>query len=317
MSPRPLLAALALAACASTQRPAASRTPRRFALVDGAASLRATPTSPGPALTLAYAGPLAFRRVRVRGDVVELETVDAPERQCAPALVPPAGMRLRFHVPVSAIGLAVARPLHLTGSEGSLTVAVGAPVREAAGTGGLEVAHAGLRVSLRDAPAVARYFAEPHAEPAAPRAERLAPGTRALLPGGAAVAVGDDAPVPVFLRSPMIEGSRVVVAAPCVRFESTVPNRAVLPVLEMELGDASRARLPRWVIRPGARLRWPDRGPAGRTVSTVVITDAGRADGDGRCFRVPLRLHGAVAEPAPEVEVCAASADVREAGAEP
>lgn len=315
MTPRLALAALALAACASPQRTAA-RAPRRFALVQGAAALRASASADAPALALAYTGPLAFRRVRLRGDLVELETVDAPERQCAPALAPPAGMRLRFFAPRSALGQAVARPLHVTGPEGSLTVAVGAPVREAPDGAGLEVAHAGLRVALRDVPPVARFFAEPHAERPAERAERLAPGTRSLLPEGAVVTVGDDAQVLVFLRSPMMQGSRVVVAAPCVRFEGTVPSGAVLPVLEMELGDASRPRLPRRAIRAGARLRWPNRGPAGRAVSQVTLTDDGRVEGDARCFRVPLRVHGAVVEPPPEVEVCAAHADVTEAGAE-
>jgi hypothetical protein len=315
MKPRRLLLALLLPACAASQRPNAARPPRRFVLVTDAAALRTAPDGSGAAVTLNHPGPFAFRRVRARGEVVELETVAAPERQCAAAIVPPAGMRLRFFTTTRALGLAVARPLHLSGPEGSLTVAVGAPVREGS-DGSLEVAHAGLRVALREVPRVARTFEEPHAERPVARAERLGPGTRSLLPEGASVTVGDDAPVLVFLRSPMLEGSRVVVAAPCVRFEGTVPPRAVLPVLEMELGDASRARLPRRVIRSGARLQWPGGAPAGRTVAAVTLTDEGRAEGGRRCFHVPLRVHGATVEPPPEVEVCAAEADVQEAGGE-
>jgi hypothetical protein len=316
MTPRRLLLALLLPACAASQRPSSARPPRRFVLVTEAAALRTAPDASGAALALTHPGPFAFRRVRTRGDVVELETVAAPERQCAAAIVPPAGMRLRFYTTTRALGQAVARPLHLSGPEGSLTVAVGAPVREAADGVSLEVAHAGLRVSLREAPAVARSFAEPHAETPVERAERLGPGTRALLPEGAAVTVGDDAPVLVFLRSPMLQGSRVVVATPCVRFEGTVPSSAVLPVLDMELGDASRARLPRRVIRAGARLQWPGAGPAGRTVAAVAMADEGTAEGALRCFRVPLRVHGATVEPPPEVTVCAAAADVQDAGGE-
>ena len=182
---------------------------------------------------------------------------------------------------------------------------------------GLEVNHAGLRVALRVAPAAARFFAEPSAERTVARAERLAPGTRAALPEGATATVTDEAPVLVLLRSPSVQGARVGIATPCVRFEGSVESRAVLPVLEMEFGDPSPAQPPRWIIRAGARLHWPNRGPAGSTVSTVVLASEGRADGDARCFQVPLRVQGATVGTLPTVEVCAAAADLRGAGSDP
>lgn len=63
-------------------------------------------------------------------------------------------------------------------------MAVGAPVREAPDGAGLEVAHAGLRVALRGVPAVARFFAEPHASgpPSALNASR--PGRARCSPRG-------------------------------------------------------------------------------------------------------------------------------------
>lgn len=311
-----ILAALCVTACASSQRPRGARPPQRFTLVS-ARSLRATPDGAEAPFALAYSGPLAFRRVRARGEVIELETVSDPERQCAATLVPPSGMRLRFFAASQSIGRALVESLHLTGPEGSLTVAAGAPLRDGAGGNGTEVAHAGLRVALRDAPAAARFFAEPQTERAVARAERLAPGTQSTLPAGATVTVTDEALVPVLLRRPSAQGARVVVATPCVRLEGTVEPRAVLPVLEMELGDAAPAQPPRWVIRAGARLHWPNRGPAGHTVSTVALATEGREDGDARCFRVPLHVQGATVEAPPTVEVCAATADVRATGGDP
>lgn len=312
MNSRAFLWALASTACASSQHPTSSRTTRRFVLVADVAALRTSSpsVSSGPALPTVPHGPLAFRRVRTRGnDLVEVETVARPERQCAPTIVPPPGMRLRFVVPVRALGLAVVRPFHRTGPEGSLSIAIGTPVREDPATSALEVTHAGVRIVLHEAPTVARWFGEPHAEPRPARAERLAPGTRAVVPGGS-VRVEDTAQVPVLLRSSMQGGSRVVVATPCVRFEALVPHGAVLPVLDTELGDASPVRLPRWELRAGALLHWPDRSLAGRTVATVPLFDTGRLVGDLRCFRIPLQVQGTVLDPPPELDVCALSQDL-------
>ena len=119
-------------------------------------------------------------------------------------------------------------------------------------------------------------------------------------------------PVLVFLRSPTANGSRVVVATPCVRFEAVVPSSAVLPVLDMELPDHATARLPRRIVRAGVALRWPDGAPAGRTTAAVPLSDDGRLVGAMRCVHIPLRVSDAPEEPI-ETEVCADAQDVSEA----
>lgn len=318
MSPlRRTLLALALPACATAAQPTTGRPPPRFVLVADVAALRTSPGASGPALASELPGPLAFRRVRARGGVVALETVASPERQCAATLVPPTGMRLRFVASAAALGQGLAAPLHRTGPEGTLSAAAGTPVQAGRAGEGTVVVQGGLRVALGAPVAVARSFGPPEAEAPTARAERLRAGTRAALPEGAAVTVTDDAPVLVLRRSQTGAGERVAVATPCVTWEAVVPADAVLPVLDMELGDASRPAPPRWVIRSGARLRWPDGAPAGRTVRPVALSDEGRTEGDGRCFRVPLRVQGATPERVVEVVVCAAATDVRAADASP
>ncbi len=95
---RPLLLSLFAAlplACASAPRPApAVRPAHRFVRVHEGTTLRTRPDDQAPGVTVAAGATL--RRVRARGEWVELETTPASERQCAPSLAPPGGMRLRF-----------------------------------------------------------------------------------------------------------------------------------------------------------------------------------------------------------------------------
>lgn len=299
--------AASLAACASAQRPPAARAPRYVLLEPGVAlEAGATPVS------LRADGPVVARRVRQRGDRLVVETV-GPDRQCAPALAAPAGMRLRLTVPASAVAVAVTRALHVSGPEGSLSVAAGVAARPNA-LGGADLALQGLRVTLADAPETGRSFEAPRPEAVPARAERLAPGTRAALPRGASVEVGADAPVQVLLRSPALQGTRVVAATPCARFEAVVPTSALLPTLEMDFEGDADVPSPRAALRQGARLSYPDGSDAGRTTRRVLLAEAGRAAGATRCFPVTITLRGVPGEaPRARVEVCAAEADVEAA----
>jgi hypothetical protein len=298
-----VLLAATLSACASQQAVATrARASQRYVLVKGGAMLRARPDEAAPGV--AVASPSTFRRVRERGPWVEVETVAAP--QCNAVVAPPAGMRLRFYVRGADLGEVLSRPLTLTGPNGSLTALPG--VAAHAGATAVELEHAGLRLTLAQAPSMGREHPASRAMRTSPRAERLAPGTSASLPDGVVAEVARDAAVYVSSRRASIEGARVAVVAPCVRFEGTVPERAVLPVIELDVDEAEGDAAPRWTLRRGAALRWPDGAPAGRATAAVELSDEGRAVGDARCFRVPLRVEGA-AGPALATEVCVAAAD--------
>jgi len=314
MAPRHLpLLALVLPACAASSPSPTLRPTQRFVLVTDLAALRTGPDATAPALGTDVAGPLVFRRVRARDGVVALETVAAPGRQCAATVVPPAGMRLRFVASTAALGQVLAETLHRTGPEGTLHAVAGTPVQAVPGSPGPVVVQGGLRVALGAPVPVTRAFETPAAERPVPRSERLRTGTRITLPEGAVATVTDDAPVLVMRRSPTEAGERVEVATPCVTWEAVVPAPAVLPEIDLELGDATRPEPPRWVIRAGARLRWPEGAPAGRTLRPVRVSDAGRVEGEMRCVRVPLRVQRVTLERVVEVVVCAAVADLHAA----
>jgi hypothetical protein len=260
---RPLLLSLFAAlplACASAQRPApAARPAHRFVRVHEGTTLRTRPDDQAPGVTVAVGATL--RRVRARGEWVELETMPTSARQCAPSLAPPGGMRLRFFARSSSIAPVLAAPISLSGPQGSLSVQPGVALR---GASGLD--HAGLRLTLSAAPTTALEHPAPQPDRPVARAERLAPGTRVTLPEGATAEVTRDPPVYVLSRRATGEGARVVVATPCVRFEAVVADGAVLPALELDVDD--RGDDPpgaRWAVRRGARLRWADGSPAGRT----------------------------------------------------
>jgi len=306
---RPLLLSLFAAlplACASAGRPPpAARPAHRFVRIHEGTTLRTLPDDQAPGVTVVTGATL--RRVRSRGDWVELETMPASERQCAPTLAPPGGMRLRFFARSSSIAPVLAAPISLSGLQGSLSVQPGVALR---GEAGLD--HAGLRLTLAAAPSTALEHLASHPDRPAARAERLAPGTRITLPEGATAEVTRDPPVYVLSRRATGDGARVVVATPCVRFEAVVADGAVLPALELDVDD--RGDDPpgaRWAVRRGARLRWTDGSPAGRAAARARLTDRGRAVDGVRCFRVPLRvLGGSTGAEALEVEVCADEADV-------
>ena len=306
---RPLLLSLFAAlplACASAQRPApAVRPAHRFVRVHEGTTLRTRPDDQAPGVTVAAGATL--RRVRARGDWVELETMPTSARQCAPSLAPPGGMRLRFFARSSSIAPVLAAPISLSGPQGSLSVQPGVALR---GASGLD--HAGLRLTLSAAPTTALEHPAPQPDRPVARAERLAPGTRVTLPEGATAEVTRDPPVYVLSRRATGEGARVVVATPCVRFEAVVADGAVLPALELEVDD--RGDDPpgaRWAVRRGARLRWADGSPAGRTGARARLTDEGRVVDGARCFRVPLRVLGGPSGAEPlEAEVCADEGDV-------
>jgi hypothetical protein len=307
---------LACVACASTRGTTTARPRRtRFVLVERAGVLRTRPSPDAPALSVTHDAALAFRRVGVRGDWVELETVTAPERHCAESLVAPAGVRLRLFAPTFALVPVVSHAARVSGPEGTYTLGVGLPVRESDDRSSVEIAHAGLRVNVTALPETARVYGPAFAEPPRERAERLRPGTRATLPNGAFIEVERDPPVYVLVRNPSAQGARVVVSTPCVWFDANVPSESVLPTMEVEVPERASVRLPRWVVRAGARLSWPDGSPAGRTTAAVTVTDEGRTDGARRCVHVPLRLSRSVGERASsDVEVCASADDVQVAG---
>lgn len=306
-----LVTATLSAACASTQRPtAAPRAPQRFVMVASGTTLHTRPDDAAPGPTLPTAA--TFRRVRERGDWVELETVADPTRQCAAALAPPDGLRVRLFTRNTSLAQVLSRPLRLTGPEGSLVVQPGVEVREGSRrTAPAELVHAGIRLVLVLAPSVGRDHPAPAAERMISRAERLAPGTRAALPDGVALEVQRDTNVYVRSRRSTIEGTRVTLATPCVSVEAEVSERAVLPVMELDVEEAETPAAPRWRLRRGARLRWPDGGNAGRAAGAVRITDEGHENAGARCFHVPLRVVGAAATAAPlDVELCADARDL-------
>lgn len=302
-----VLASTLLLACASAQRPAPSQPAQRFVRVAEGTTLRTRADDGAPGVTVA--GGATFRRVRARGEWVEVETL-ASGRQCVPVLRTPRGMRLRFFVRASSVAPVLASSVSVSGPQGSLAVEPGVAVAS-----GAELVHAGLRLTLASAPATAMDHLAPQTLRVEPSAERLAPGTRATLPEGARVEVGRDVPVYVRTRRATGDGARVTVATPCVRFEAVVPEAAVLPAMELDMEDrGDEPAGARWVVRAGARLRWADGSPAGRATAAARLTDEGRASGGARCFRVPLRtVGGAPGAAALEAEVCAAEADVARA----
>ncbi len=304
------IAALSVA-CASSQRaPARARPPQRFVMVAASSPLYAHPDDATPAVTVSTAS--TFRRVRARGEWVELETVTDPARQCAPALAPPEGMRVRLFARASSLAQVLTRPLRLTGPEGSLVVQPGVEVRPGSRrTAPAELVHAGMHLTLVLSPAVGRDHPAPSAERAITRAERLAPGTRATLPEGVSLEVDRDTNVYVRARRSTVDGSRVTVASPCVSLESEVPERAVLPVMELDIDEAETPAATRWTLRRGARLRWPDGSNGGRAESAVRLTDEGRETAGTRCFHVPMRVVGAASTTPPlDVELCADARDL-------
>lgn len=299
-----LLAPTLVLACASAQRPAPSQPAPRFLRVAEGTTLRTRADDSAPGVTVA--GGSTFRRVRARGEWVEVETL-AGSRQCVPVLRTPRGMRLRFFVRASSVGPVLASSMSASGPQGSLAIEPGVAVRE-----GAELVHAGLRLTLASAPTTAMDHPAPQTLRVPPSAERLAPGTRAVLPEGASVEVGRDVPVYVRSRRATGDGARVTVATPCVRFEAVVPEGAVLPALELDMEDrGDEPAGARWVVSAGARLRWADGSPAGRAATATRLTDEGRVSEGARCFRVPLRTVGGAPGVAPvETEVCAAETDV-------
>ncbi len=305
-----LLASALPLACASAPHPTADARPAaRLVRVADGTTLRTRADDQASGVIVAAGATL--RRVRARAGWIELETMPASARQCAPVIAPPRGMRLRFFVRPASIAPVLADRLSLSGPSGALAVSPGVPGR------GSEVFPAGLRITLSTAPALALEHPAPQVARPTQSAERLAPGTRAALPDGATVEVTRDPPVYVLSRRATGEGARVLVAMPCARFEAVVAESAVLPALDLEIddhGDDSPGA--RWVLRADARLRWTDGSPAGRSVAEVRLVDAGRATEGARCFRVPLRvLGGPSAAASLETEVCADAADITEAAA--
>lgn len=308
-----ILAATLPLACASAQRPGPDARPAaRLVRLTGGTTLRTRADDASPGVTVAAGATL--RRVRSRGDWLELETMPGSSRQCAPVIAPPRGMRLRFFARASSIGPVLGAPLSLAGPQGALAVQPGVALHD-----GASLVHAGLRITLPTAPAPSMEHLPPQVARPAPRAERLRPGARASLPDGVTVEVTRDRPVYVLSRRTTGDGARVVVETPCVRFEAVVAEGAVLPVLDLEVED--RGEEPagaRWMVRADARLRWADGSPAGRTAAEVRLADEGRSVDGQRCFRVPLRVVGGPIGASPlEAEVCADAGDVTEAGASP
>lgn len=218
-----------------------------------------------------------------------------PSRQCAAALAPPDGLRVRFFVRASSLAQVLARPLRLNGPRGrswcnrASRCAQGFSRR----TAPAELVHAGIHLTLVLVPAIGLDHPAPAAERSITRAERLAPGTRATLPDGVVLDVSRDTNVYVRSRRSTIEGTRVTLATPCIAAEAEVPERAVLPVMELDIDEAETPSAARWVLRRDARLRWPDGSPAGRAASRVRITDAGTGETSGtRRFHVPTARRG-------------------------
>jgi hypothetical protein len=298
-----LLSSLLSLGCASSQRPVAQHPAPRFLRVAEGTTLRTRADDGAPGVTVA--GGATFRRVRARGEWVEVETL-ASARQCVPVLRTPRGLRLRFFVRSTSVAPVLAEAMSASGPQGSLAVEPGVALRER------EIVHAGLRLTLASAPGAAMDHPAPQTSRVAASAERLAPGTRAALPEGASVEVGRDVPVYVRSRRATGEGARVTVATPCVRFEAVVPAEAVLPALELDVderGDEPEGA--RWVVREGARLRWADGSPAGRAATAARLGDEGRSGGGARCFRVPMRVMGGAPNAAAlETELCVDEADV-------
>ncbi len=311
----PIIAAATLSlACASQQTsPTRARPSQRFVVVSSGATLHARPDDASPSVTVPTSA--TFRRVRARGDWVEVETVADPSRQCAAALSPPAGMRVRLYVRASSLAQVLARPLRLSGPEGSLVVQPGVEAREGSRrTAPVELVHAGIHLTLVLVPAIGRDHPAPAAERSITRAERLAPGTRATLPDGVALEVLRDTNVYVRARRSTVEGTRVTLATPCIAAEAEVPERAVLPVMELDVDEAEAPSSTRWTLRRGARLRWADGSPAGHAAGLVRIADEGRESSGSRCFHVPMRVVGAAATAVvPDVELCADAVDVTRA----
>lgn len=293
-------------ACASAQRPGPDRPAPRFLRVAEGTTLRTRADDGAPGVTVATGA--TFRRVRTRGDWVEVETL-ASARQCVPVLRTPRGMRLRFYVRASSVAPVLAAGVTASGPQGSLAIEPGVALRER------ELTHAGLRLTLASAPGAAMDHPAPQTQRITPSAERLAPGTRLTLPEGASAEVGRDVPVYVRSRRSTGEGARVTVATPCVRFEAVVPTEAVLPAMELDVDDrGDEPAGARWVVRDGARLRWADGSAAGRATNDARMTDEGRVSEGRRCFRVGLRVLGGPPGAAPvETEVCADEADVARA----
>ncbi|MEZ4406849.1 MAG: hypothetical protein R3A52_10275 [Polyangiales bacterium] len=298
-----LLSAALLSACAATQRPSDARPARRYLRVAEGAVLHTRADDAAPSVTVA--GGATFRRVRARGEWIEVETL-ASARQCAPVLRAPRGIRLRFFVRATSVAPVLAADVTTSGPQGSLSVAPGVALQ------GRELSHAGLRLTLASAPTSAMEHPAPRPQRARPSGERLAPGTRLALPEGASAEVGRDVPVYVRSRRATGEGARVTVATPCVRFEAVVPDAAVLPAVELDVdARGERAAGARWALRRGARLRWTDGSAAGRVTRGAWLTDEGRVSEGRRCFRVELRVSGGApgAEPI-ATEVCADAADL-------
>ena len=295
-----ILSTTMVLACASTQ--VATRPTRRLVRVAEGTALHTRADDGSPSVTVASGA--TFRRVRARGEWVEVETL-ASTRQCVPTLRAPRGMRLRFFVRATSVAPVLAAGVSASGPQGSLTVEPGVALRER------ELTHAGLRLTLANAPASVMDHPAPRARRVSPSGERLAPGTRLTLPEGVSAEVGRDEPVYVRTRRETAEGARVTVATPCVRFEAVVPAAAVLPAVEIDVDDRGEgAAGARWVLRDGARLRWADGGAAGRATRGARLTDEGRVVEGRRCFRVELRVSGGAPV---ETEVCADEADLARA----
>jgi hypothetical protein len=299
---------LTLAACGPAPRTRnAFRGPPRFVLVTQGTVLRMRPDENAPGITLPVASP--FRKVRTQGDWTEIETVQTPVAHCVSAWVPPTGMALRFHVHGPSFDRVLARPLQLSAPRSSLTLQPGIPVpRESSRT----VVHEGLRVHLLLDPSFAYDYLEPHADRIIQRAERLAPGTQAQLPDGASFEVTRDTRVYVFNRHASGDGSHVSISTRCARIETSVPDGAVLPNLDLVFGDETTERMAsRWTVRSGARLRWSDGSSAGRSVSDVALPGEGHTLLGDRCFDLSLTLFGVTEAPPLSVSTCVAERDLR------
>lgn len=284
-----------------------SRAGPRFVLLDPTATLRTRPSADAPAVGLPAQVPLALRRVREANGWTELESVADPSRHCAGTVSPPDGVRLRFFAPTTAVWTVLSRPMRWEDPDASLTLQPGLAVH------GTEVIHHGLRMTFASPLPVARSYRDPQGIAAPESAERLNPGTHVRLPGGARVEVTRDDVVYVQSQRPSRDGVRVTVVTPCVSFESVVPARRVLPVMDLELDSAAERVSSRWTARSGTALTWPDGAPAGRTVRAVALPGYARDVDTRRCFMLALRVVPTQGEPhAARVEVCANQVDLRD-----
>lgn len=302
------------AACAST--PTAPPPPRgsRFVLVPLSVTLRQRPHDDAPGVQFRPGGTslevAAFRRVRARGEWVQVEPPTRPERQCHPTMELPPGMQLRFWVRASELAPALVRTVSRRGADGSeLRARPGLRVVRDGDLSRIALAP-GTQVALAlDPSEVGDAFAEPRPTAPGEPGERLTGDLNTpFLEGGQFMTTRGSTPVYVSERRAVQGGHLAQVQTPCADLTVRVQPQHVVPVVSVEMDERPerpRADVETATIPAGARLRWSDGALAGVALADIEVSPEVRRIAERPCHSVPLSVRGVEGLRPVRVEVCA------------